>query len=141
MLFLSFVLLLILFLLSYRPIRRYIKIHPYQKPLYKISSTDAVGNYWELIEISLRDMGIDDISAPSAEQVISRHETQIKNFLQTDRFQPRLERIAFIHDKVRYGLQITPSDIEEMRVLSADFYDATWRRLRDIQRLESFYSQ
>lgn len=141
MLFLSFVLLLILFLLSYRPIRRYIKVQHYKKPLYKISSTEAVENYWELIEISLRDMGIDDISAPSAEQVISRHETQIKNFLQTDRFQPRLERIAFIHDKVRYGLQITPSDIEEMRVLSADFYDATWRRLRDIQRLESFYSQ
>ena len=141
MLFVSFVLLLILFLVSYRPVRRYIKIRHYKKPLYKISSTEAVENYWELIEISLRDMGIDDISAPSAEQVISRHEEEIQVFLQTSRFQPRLKRIAFIHDKVRYGLQITHSDIEEMKNLSSDFYDATWRRLRDIERIESFYSQ
>ena len=70
-----------------------------------------------------------------------KYEKEIEDFLQTNRFQTRLKRIAFIHDKVRYGLQITHSDIEEMKNLSSDFYDATWRRLRDLERIESFYSQ
>lgn len=140
MLFLSFVLLILLFLLSYRPIRRYLKVRHYKKPLYKISSTESIKNYWELIEIALRDMGIQDISAPSAEQVITRHEKEIRDFLKTDRFHIRLKKAAVIHDRVRYGLQINPKDLEDMQNLASDFYDATWRRLQDMQRIESFYS-
>ena len=72
MLFLSFVLLLILFLLSYRPIRRYIKIQHYKNHFIKY----RVQKRWKIIGNSLKSHSetweLTISQAPSAEQVISR---------------------------------------------------------------------
>lgn len=134
-----FFILLMLYLVFYRPLYRLFWIRHYRKPLWRVSSTKRILNYWRLLCIGFRDAGVHVAPSSSANQLLDAITTQ-----QTSEFGiiiPGLDSSVEILERVRFGLGVGAQDVDNMEDVALSAYDTLWGRLSSWAQIKALYKR
>jgi hypothetical protein len=135
--------MLILLVLAYfvfgGPMRRIFYVRHYREPLWPISTTKKIENQWDLIRISLADLGVYGKRGDSAVALAQEAIPRLKEVTGNTRRIPGLLAAAQIRDRVVFGLGVGAEDAQKMNENSNWVYDSVWNRLGNMNQIKALY--
>jgi hypothetical protein len=118
-------------------VKRLILLRHLRHPLWEVTATTRIENGWRLVEIALGDAGMFPIPGEDASGLARRAAPTLQKLSPVEVH--GLPEAAEAMDRVRFGLGITPHDLEVMQRFSAWAIDTVWERLSDKEQLRCMY--
>ena len=138
--FISFMVLLLLalmLLIGWRPTKRLVLLRHLRDPLWKVSSTTRIEQGWRLVEVALGDVGVHPLPGEDASGLARRAAPILQSYSRVEVH--GLAEAAAAADRVRFGLGVTPDDVDTMERFSAWTLDTIWERLSEREQLAALY--
>ena len=124
-------------LVGYRPVRRLLLLRHLRDPLWKVSPTTRVEQGWRMVEIALGDVGIEPLPGEDASGLARRALPVLQQYSAVEVH--GMAEAAAAADRVRFGLGVTPADVDTMERFSAWTLDTIWERLSEREQLTAMY--
>ena len=131
------ILLLLMLLVGWRPIKRLLLLRHLRDPLWKVSPTTRIEQGWRLVEVALGDVGVLPLPGEDASGLARRAAPVLQSYSRVEVH--GLAEAAAAADRVRFGLGVTPADVDTMERFSAWTLDTIWERMSEREQLAALY--
>lgn len=135
--FMVLILALLMFLVGYRPVKRLLLLRHLRDPLWRVSPTTRIEQGWRMVEVALGDAGVHPVPGEDASGLARRALPVLQRYSPVEVH--GLSEAASAADRVRFGLGVTPADVDTMERFSAWALDTVWERLSEGQQLSAMY--
>jgi hypothetical protein len=124
-------------LIAYRPLKRLLVVKHLREPFWTTPPTRRIEHGWRLVEIALGDAGVHPIPGEDAAGLARRAAPVLRSLSPVEVH--GLEDAASVADRVRFGLGVSPGDVEVMERFSRWVLDTVWERLDDKAQVAAMY--
>ena len=124
-------------LIAYRPLKRLLVVKHLKDPFWTVSPTTRVDHGWKLVEIALGDAGVHPRPGEDAAGLARRAAPVLKSLSPVEVH--GFDDVAEVADRVRFGLGVSPGDVETVERFSRWVMDTVWERLDDKAQLAAMY--
>lgn len=124
-------------LLAYRPLKRLLVVKHLKDPFWAVSSTTRVDHGWKLVEIALGDAGVHPRPGEDAAGLARRAAPVLAALSPVEVH--GFDDVAEVADRVRFGLGVSPGDVETVERFSRWVMDTVWERLDDRAQVAAMY--
>ncbi|HNH50083.1 MAG TPA: hypothetical protein PKY30_23800, partial [Myxococcota bacterium] len=92
---------------------------------------------WRMVEIALGDVGVEPLPGEDASGLARRALPVLQQYSAVEVH--GMAEAAAAADRVRFGLGVTPADVDTMERFSAWTLDTIWERLSEREQLKAMY--
>jgi hypothetical protein len=116
-------------MIAWRPLRRLFTVRHLKDPYWEVPATTRVEQSWRLVEIALGDAGVHPLPGEDAAGLARRAGPVLRQLSPVEVH--GMEDAAEVADRVRFGLGVSPKDVEVIERFARWAYDTVWERLGD----------
>lgn len=131
------ILLALMLLIGWRPTKRLLLLRHLRDPLWTVSPTTRIEQGWRMVEVALGDVGVLPLPGEDASGLARRATPVLQSYSRVEVH--GLAEAAAAADRVRFGLGVTPADVDTMERFSAWTLDTVWERLSEREQLSAMY--
>ncbi|MBM4368359.1 MAG: hypothetical protein FJ102_19250 [Deltaproteobacteria bacterium] len=124
-------------LIAYRPLKRLLVVRHLKDPYWTVSPTQRIEQGWRLVEIALGDAGVFPVPGEDAASLARRAAPVLARLSPVEVH--GFDDVAEVADRVRFGLGVSPGDVETVERFSRWVMDTVWERLDDKTQVASMY--
>ncbi|MBM4391953.1 MAG: hypothetical protein FJ090_12600 [Deltaproteobacteria bacterium] len=126
-------------LIAYRPLKRLLVVKHLKDPYWTVSPTQRIEQGWRLVEIALGDAGVFPVPGEDAASLARRAAPVLARLSPVEVH--GFDDVAEVADRVRFGLGVSPGDVETVERFSRWVMDTVWERLDDKTQMASMYRE
>lgn len=124
-------------LIAYRPLKRLLVVKHLKDPYWTVSPTQRIEQGWRLVEIALGDAGVFPVPGEDAASLARRAAPVLARLSPVEVH--GFDDVAEVADRVRFGLGVSPGDVETVERFSRWVMDTVWERLDDKTQVAAMY--